>query len=382
MGSTHNVYKVCHLTTLHPAFDTRIFYKQAKSLSKAGYDVTLIAQHDKDETVDGVKIISLPKPRNRFQRMIKLAFQTLRFAFKEKASVYHFHDPELIPVGLFLKLFGAKVIYDAHEDYPASIRTRDWLPAFMRNIIAYVFDFFERISPCVFDAVITVTEDISKRFRSGKVVILHNYPILRYVADKVSPKLFRIGYTVIYVGVLSKERGIREIVQSLEYIDEKFQVKLKTVGKFDDVDFEKEIRAMAVFSKVDFVGLVPHEEVYFHLSTADIGLICFHPVKRYQAALSTKLFEYLAVELPVIISDFPLWKEFVDKNQCGITVDSRNPKEIAKGIEFLLQHPQLMREMGENGRKTVMQKHYWNSEERKLLKVYEEITQCSITTKF
>lgn len=60
--------KVCILTSVHSAFDTRIFHKEAKTLVKAGYDVTLIAQHDKDEVIDGVKIIALPKPRNRLVR--------------------------------------------------------------------------------------------------------------------------------------------------------------------------------------------------------------------------------------------------------------------------------------------------------------------------
>lgn len=67
--------KVCILTTVHPLFDTRIFHKEAKTLVKAGYYVTLIVQHDKNDVVDGVKIIALPKPRNRFAPIFsKLVF--------------------------------------------------------------------------------------------------------------------------------------------------------------------------------------------------------------------------------------------------------------------------------------------------------------------
>ena len=102
-------FKICILTSVHPPFDHRIFYKEAKTLIKAGYNVVLIAQHIKEETVDGVRVVPLPTPKNRFERMTKVVWKLVRLALKEKANVYHFHDPELIPVGLYLKILGKKV---------------------------------------------------------------------------------------------------------------------------------------------------------------------------------------------------------------------------------------------------------------------------------
>ena len=107
--------KVCILTSVHPPFDNRIFHKEAKSLTKAGYDVTLIAQHDKDEVVDGIRIVPLPKPKNRIERMTKTVWMVFRLALKENADVYHFHDPELIIIGLMLRARGKKVIYDIQD---------------------------------------------------------------------------------------------------------------------------------------------------------------------------------------------------------------------------------------------------------------------------
>lgn len=366
---------VCILTSAHSAFDTRIFHKQAKTLAKTGYGVTLIAQHDKDEIVDGVRIISLPKPHNRLQRMIKLTFQILRTSLKEKANVYHFHDPELIPIGLFLKLFtNAKIIYDVHEDYPATIRKRKWLPFFMRNIAADVFNLFEKICFYLFDAVIPATKSISKRFKGHKVVILHNYPILHYTTDKVNPKSYHKENTIIYAGAIRETYGISKIVKSLEYIDENLQVKLKLLGKFIDSNFEAKITSMEVFSKkVDFIGFVPHKEVYSHLSTADIGLVLFHPLPNYIEAMPNKLFEYMSAGLPVIASNFPLWKEIVEGNNCGLTVNPLNLKEIVNTIEYLLKRPELMEEMGKNSRKVVLEKYNWEQESKKLLNLYANI---------
>ena len=72
--------KVCIITTVHPPFDTRIFHKEAKTLVQAGYEVVLIAQHERNEVVDGVKIIALPKPRNRFARILGLTWQAFCLA--------------------------------------------------------------------------------------------------------------------------------------------------------------------------------------------------------------------------------------------------------------------------------------------------------------
>ncbi|GAH16762.1 unnamed protein product, partial [marine sediment metagenome] len=118
---------IVHLISVHPAFDVRIFHKEAKTLVKVGYNVVLIAQHTKEEIVDGVRIVPLPKPRNRFDRMTRVVWKLSILALRERADVYHFHDPELIPVGLILKLFGRKVIYDVHEDVPEQILNKDWV---------------------------------------------------------------------------------------------------------------------------------------------------------------------------------------------------------------------------------------------------------------
>ena len=114
--------KVCVMTSIHPPFDPRIFHKEAQTLVQAGYEVVLIAPYDKESaSVDGVHIMGLPRYKRRFYRPLNW-WRILRTALRQKADVYHFHDPELLPVGILLKLTTrACVVYDVHENHPRKI---------------------------------------------------------------------------------------------------------------------------------------------------------------------------------------------------------------------------------------------------------------------
>ena len=122
------VRKVAHLTTVHTPFDVRIFHKECKSLSRAGYDVTLIVCHDKDEIREGIRIRGLPKSRGRLSRIMQGTWSMYREAVRQDADLYHFHDPELLLVGLLLRMRGKMVVYDAHEDVAADMAAKHYVP--------------------------------------------------------------------------------------------------------------------------------------------------------------------------------------------------------------------------------------------------------------
>ena len=364
--------RVCILTSVHPPFDTRIFHKQAKTLVKAGYDVTLIAQHDKNEVVDGVKIIALPKPRNRFWRMLG-AWRVFKLAFKQKADVYHFHDPELLPMGLLLKLLTkGKVIYDVHEDYPKAILSKYWLSSIIRKPVSSIFNLVEKTISQRLDCVITATDDIAQRFKQDKTVAIKNYPLVATIEPK-SKHDDSENPTVIYAGGLAEERGISEIVQAMEYLDSSKNIKLVLYGRFSPDSYEKEVKKLKGFEKVEYRGWIEPEELWLKMSATTAGVVCLRPVERYIVGMPVKLFEYMAAGLPVVASNFPLWKEIVEGNNCGLTVNPLDPREIADAVEYLLEHPEEAEAMGRNGRKAVMEKYNWENESKKLLDLYEEL---------
>jgi len=367
--------KVVLLTTVHPPFDTRIFHKQAKTLVKAGYDVTLITQHDRNDVVDGVKILALPKQRNRLDRICGLTWRAFRLALRQRAEVYHFHDPELLPVGAVLKLLTrAKVIYDVHEDIPAQVLTKHWIPGPLRKPLAVAFHLFEKCLARALDAVVVATEGIAEKFRGLNPVVVHNYPDLEMLPVSSAAPRERDEKVLVYVGGLSKLRGAVEMVRSLEYLAHTDGLRLDLIGPFESPELERELQKLPGYKNVRALGWFQPPKVYKRLKEADIGLVCIHPVPRYVMALPTKLFEYMAAGLPVVASDFPLWREIVEGAGCGLLVNPLDPEDIARGVRYLLEHPEEARAMGRRGREAVMQRYNWEIEAEKLLQCYEELT--------
>jgi len=369
--------KVCILTSVHPVSDARIFHKEAKALAKAGYDITLIGQHSKNEIVDGIKIIALLKPKNRFQRIFGTTLKVFGLALKQKADIYHFHDPELIFIGLFLKIFTkAKVIYDVHEDVAKAILSKDWIPKFIRPYIAKIFDLLEKMASKKFDYTITATPSIKKNFYKKGVTNVRNFPITKNLIPHptiLKNKMRKKYFSIIYIGNLSKSNGITQIIQALEYLNPNLKVRIKLIGWFSPPDYKKKLSRLKGFEKVDCLRRIPLQEIPFYLGQADAGIVCALPEPNSLESEPNKLFEYMAASLPVIASNFPLWKEIIEGNNCGICVNPLDPKEIAKAVEYLIKHPEEAKRMGENGSKAILKKYNWEKEGEKLLNIYSKL---------
>jgi glycosyltransferase involved in cell wall biosynthesis len=364
---------VVHLTTVHLPFDTRIFHKECRSLSNAGYRVTLITNHTRRESVDGVEFIPLPKFRNRIDRMLIGPWTVYRLARHLKADLYHFHDPELMPVGIALKITSrAKVVYDVHENFPKNMLAKTWMAAPMRRIASWVVKLSEMITSIFIDGVVTVTEFIAARFPKDKTVVLRNLPPLIENLDNIPDRKYEGNYQVIYTGGLTAHRGITEIVLALPLVKTP-ETKLLLLGRVIDRTVWEVVQELPGFTKVDYIGQVPFDQMYDYLHQAAVGMLCNQPRYGYDQALPNKLFEYMYSGLPIIASDFELWREIITENDCGRLVDPTKPQEIAKSIDDLLNNPDERRKMGENARKAVLEKYNWEKEQQKLLDLYQEL---------
>ena len=371
--------RVCIITSTHSPFDTRIFHKEAKSLHLAGYKVVIICPHIRNEEKENIQILPVSPPKNRVDRMMILPFRLFKIALKQPADIFHFHDPDLLLIAYLLKrLTPAKVIYDVHENYSEVIKSRSWLPAVFRPLLSKLFGFFEQSLVKTYDGVIAVTEDIDSTFDVKNSVVVRNYPRIdlfdsQQIID--DPQRELKPPRLIYVGDLTKVRGIHEIVRSLEYLEEDNPLELILIGGFSEGNLEDSLKSLPCYSRVRHLGRIPYAEVSEHLHKADIGLVCLHPIPRYQKALPVKMFEYMAAGLPVVASDFPIWRTILEENQCGLVVDPTSPEAIANAYQYLINHPDQSKKMGLNGKKAVSEKYSWSAEQEKLLGLYSGLLQ-------
>lgn len=366
---------IVHLTSVHPKFDTRIFHKECKALMAAGYNVILVVPADRDEIVDGICIHAVTVPRNRLKRMTLTAVSVCSVALKLDASLYHFHDPELITVGLLLRLFGKNVIYDIHEDYRTSILQKKYLPIFLRRILSSMFSAFEFCCSRFFNLVLA-ERYYAKNFPKGLIVA--NYPILPADFDPTSNKNRPCSHKVnlIYTGNISEERGAllhSEIVRTLD------DTHLYMIGKCDKNLSDRILRrASNSKERIHIVGEgyhVPYSTIldYYNRGIWTAGLAIFPPSPHYLQKELTKFFEYMAFGIPVICSDFPIWRSLIQDNGVGLCVDPNDVNSALDAIRYLFGHPNEAVEMGMRGKRLAFEKFNWNIESQKLLFFYKQI---------
>lgn len=365
--------KVAHLTSVHPAWDTRIAYRECACLADAGYDVVLIAPGKADELPRGVRLRSVPLPAGRLQRMTRTVWDVYRVALDERADVYHFHDPELMGVGLALRAHGKHVVFDVHEDIPQDIADKPWIAPVARRPVAALSALALRIFNSSYSAIVTATPTIARRFPHRRTIVVANYPRIEELPASGTLEFAARPRSVVYLGAITELRCVSDMVDAMESPQLAPDVRLTLAGHFESAQLEQRVRAMAGWRKVDYFGFARRAEVARIFGTARAGLLLFRPAANHEDAMPTKLFEYLGAGLPVIISNTLRCSEIVRQNECGVVVNPLDHDAVARAISFLIDNPALAQEMGVRGRRIVTERYQWNSEAKKLTKLYAEI---------
>jgi glycosyltransferase involved in cell wall biosynthesis len=171
---------------------------------------------------------------------------------------------------------------------------------------------------------------------------------------------------VVYAGGLTSGRGIKEVVQAMENVVN--GVELWLIGSWQSSEFQTECETLEGWKRVKYLGYMTVQDVYSHMKCSDIGIITFLPAPNHITTLATKPFEYMACNLPVIMSNFEYWKEVF--SDTAVYVDPTDSDDIAKSINKLVEDTELAKEFGERGRKFTEQEHSWEKQSKILLKIY------------
>jgi len=358
------------MTSAHPPFDARVYHKICRSLAIAGYEVTLIVPYAGGGTAEhGIRLCKVPPPRGRRERMTTTLFRIYRQAVIQNAEIYHFHDPELMPVGLLLRLHGKKVIYDVHEDHSSNM-AKQWIPPALRSLASFTVRACEAVAGRACDHIVAATPRIAANFNAKRTSIVQNFPwTSEFITGNDLPYAQR-DPIVAYIGYLADSRGLREMAEAIQLVNAKMPSQLLMAGRMVSGAQDQP------FTGSDFVellGEVDRTRIADLLSRSRIGLVVYRPTPNYYFGQPTKLLEYMAAGLPVVASDFPFYRQVIESSGCGLLVDPLKPEEIAKALLWLLENESEAELMGQRGRNAILERYNWEIESRRLVSIYDSL---------
>lgn len=362
------------MTTVHKRYDGRILMKECVTLSQYGYDVYLLVNDtSKDELYKDVKIVSTGfYPRNRVDRLVNSRRKMYDKAIEVNADIYHFHDPELIPLANKLKKMNKIVIFDSHEDVPLDISDKPWIPTLLRKPISILYYFYEKNAIKKYDAIITVTPHIVDRIKkvNDNVYQVTNYPII----DESEISTSRISNSnICFAGAVNETWNHEIIIKAIKGLtDTRYILAGPSTAKY----IEK-LSKVDGWNNVDYLGVIPKKEVkdtIYNYSSVGMALNYSQQLVKGKGTLgNNKFFEYMLNGLPIICTDYELWKEIVEVNKCGIAVNPNNYEEVRNAIMYILNNPDEAKKMGENGKRAIIQKYNWEKQAEILIDVYEKV---------
>ncbi|WP_200844203.1 glycosyltransferase [Rhizobium sp. 18065] len=366
---------IIHFTTVHPRSDTRIRIKEVTTLARVWpKQVALFVQDGKGDEVDvgnGFSVHDTGAPeRGRLRRMTVGAWIMYSAIRTAHPKIVHFHDPELLPWAALLRLSGIQVIYDAHEDLPAATLSKPYIKAAFRKplaaAVALVEGFFARL--CT--RIVVATPSIGQNFSRLNPRLVQNFPLLGELQSGDLAQVSQSPRHFAYVGGITRIRAAVEMVKAIDLIADE-SIRLQMAGTFS-ASLGHELEQTRGWNRVDLYGWADRTTVSSMLSQCRAGLVLYYPEPNHIRAQPNKLFEYMSASLPVIASDFPLWREIVDGAGCGLLVDPKDPQAIADAMQWIIDHPAEAAEMGRRGRQGIEQRYNWEAESESLIALYRD----------
>jgi glycosyltransferase involved in cell wall biosynthesis len=326
--------------------------------------------------IDGVHIVDVGRRSGRRAgRALITAARVFAAARQLKADIYHFHDPELLPWGFLLRqLSRAQVIYDSHEHLPEDICSKRYLPAPLRRPFSRLAGGLELLAVRGLSAVVAATPHIHQRFvgRARASVSVCNYPLAE---EQRSPlPLGEREMQACYVGGISFDRGVRELAAAADLC----RTRIVLAGPLWDGLTPDTAGHLPGWASLSYRGVLSRAGVADVIGASRVGIVTFLPAFNYVNAGPNKMFEYMQAGIPVVASDFPLWREIVASTGCGICVDPRDPADIAAAIDRLAGDPEFALECGRNGARAVAGKFNWSTEALKLIELYKGLQRRGI----
>lgn len=365
--------KVVHITTVHHPKDTRIYFKECITLYSNGYEVHLICSSTNKINDEYINFHLIPVYNSHIKRFLFSGIKAYIIAKNLNADIYHFHDPEFIPWAWLLSFKKTSVIYDMHENVLASLKRKEYLCFILKIFFTKLFKIIEKI--CLKRMLIIFAEDSYRKYYTNRPdgILIRNFPRLD-ILNKISHPKKQI-FTVVYLGAIIEERCCFIILDAIS----KLRAQGKEIncifigpdGNSDPSIFPKRVSSS---DGVEWFGRLPPEEAWEIVSTCHLGIALFYPMPNLIESYPTKVFEYMALGLPSIVSNFPLYLNLISDGLYGEAIPPGDVDSLVKAIDKYYVDRSLLRNVSNRCMADVKKLYSWESESLSLLKLYKDIS--------
>lgn len=365
------------VTSIHADFDARI-WKHATSLVKRGLDVHLVCPWNcDDERIGGIRMHPFPRVQKRWQRPFLLPIR-IRKRLKhlvKGADIIHFHDIDLLPYMALLAIFGKHVVYDVHENYAEEMLVRNW-PKYLKKVLAFLVLHGERMFTRIVGNVILVTEAQEKTFQHGSIQKLYikNYAS-RCLVEEAKDDYHSRESAVVFIGSHYESNGSLLLIDIARKMKNRgYPIPFIVADRFSSLKFRKHFVELSRTKDLqEIVQLTPNvnpSEIANILNKATIAINPVLRVPKQIRAINTKLFEFMAVSLPIVTSDLPTPKQLIEEANCGLLAQPEKVESFVDAIIRLIEDRDLAYRLGQNGQKAILEQYSWESQMPSLIEFY------------
>ncbi|MHB8926886.1 MAG: glycosyltransferase family 4 protein [Bacillota bacterium] len=333
----------------------------------------------------GVRIIPHAWVGGLFRR-IRYLPQVYHAAQEIGADAYWIGNFEVLPVAVYLKRKrGSRLVYDAMEHWPDMVRQSPFLPVGFRWLAAILVDWLDRILFVQADAVLTADTPTMHRYRAHpRTLVNYNFPQLSVLDNYPNELLEKLKNryagkrVLVYVGSMGWDRGLREMILALAEVKSTCpNVVLLLIGSFQVPSWQARVRTMVknagLDRNVELLGAVPQNELGAYLRIGEVGLAYLWDTPKHHKNISTKQFDYMCCELPVVATDLAPMKQYVGQASAGLLVSPKKQEDLASAIIQLLTDCELAHHLGHNGRNAVEKEWNWEAQEVLLVRTLSSV---------
>lgn len=399
--------KICVLLPSHFPPDIRV-EKEARSLIADSHEIYLICMGREDrltrESFENINVHRLPF-RGKLDLLARVSAYSINPLWRknwingieeiiknEGIEILHVHDLPLVPISISIgKKYKIPIIFDMHENFPEALRV--WREG--KSILGYTYDLVfdsvflykiieQRCVKSVNHIIVVVKEQKDRLIKLGvpddKITVVMNTEDLEVFDNVEIISLdYRDNFVISYVGGFGQHRGIDAAIKAMPKILDKIPNAIlllvggKGSGKYEE-ELKKLCKNLKVENNVAFTGWVDFNYVPSYIALSDVGLVPHYASGHTNTTIPHKIFQYMAMKKPVIVTDAKPLKRIVEETKCGIVVPSGDYNKMAEAIIGLHEDKKWARKLGKNGRRAVEVKYNWEEEAKKLISLYEELS--------